>query len=294
MSISASVVKELRDRTGCGMMECKKALTDTGGDIEAAIELMRKSGQAKAAKKAGRIAAEGTILIKHNVAGTQAAMVEINCETDFVAKDANFQAFASAVTERVLSCDVQTVEELLLLPLGETDPQTVNEAREALIAKIGENINVRRFIRYHTKQGHLASYRHGNRIGVMVELRGGNEVLGKDIAMHIAASNPICVAADDVPADLLAKEREIYRAQVLDSGKPADIVEKIVDGRMRKYLGEVTLLGQPFVKDPEITVGKLLDQAKAEAIRFQRFEVGEGIEKKAVDFAEEVMAQVRG
>lgn len=294
MSISASVVKELRDRTGCGMMECKKALTDAGGDIEAAIELMRKSGQAKAAKKAGRIAAEGTILIKQNAAGTQAAMVEINCETDFVAKDANFQAFASAVTERVLSCDVQTVEELLLLPLGETDPQTVNEAREALIAKIGENINVRRFIRYHTKQGHLASYRHGNRIGVMVELRGGNEVLGKDIAMHIAASNPVCVAANDVPADLLAKEREIYRAQVLDSGKPADIVEKIVDGRMRKYLGEVTLLGQPFVKDPEITVGKLLDQAKAEAIRFQRFEVGEGIEKKAVDFAEEVMAQVRG
>lgn len=294
MSISASVVKELRDRTGCGMMECKKALTDTGGDIEAAIELMRKSGQAKAAKKAGRIAAEGTILIKQNAAGTQAAMVEINCETDFVAKDANFQAFANAVTERVLSCDVQTVEELLLQPLGETDPQTVNEAREALIAKIGENINVRRFIRYHTKQGHLASYRHGNRIGVMVELRGGNEVLGKDIAMHIAASNPICVAADDVPADLLAKEREIYRAQVLDSGKPADIVEKIVDGRMRKYLGEVTLLGQPFVKDPEMTVGKLLDQAKAEAVRFQRFEVGEGIEKKEVDFAEEVMAQVRG
>lgn len=294
MSISASVVKELRDRTGCGMMECKKALTDTGGDIEAAIELMRKSGQAKAAKKAGRIAAEGTILIKQNAAGTQAAMVEINCETDFVAKDANFQAFASAVTERVLSCDVQTVEELLLQPLGETDPQTVNEAREALIAKIGENINVRRFIRYHTEQGHLASYRHGNRIGVMVELLGGHEVLGKDIAMHIAASNPICVAADDVPADLLAKEREIYRAQVLDSGKPADIVEKIVDGRMRKYLGEVTLLGQPFVKDPEMTVGKLLDQAKAEAVRFQRFEVGEGIEKKEVDFAEEVMAQVRG
>lgn len=294
MSISASVVKELRDRTGCGMMECKKALTDAGGDIEAAIELMRKSGQAKAAKKAGRIAAEGTILIKQNAAGTQAAMVEINCETDFVAKDANFQAFASAVTERVLSCDVQTVEELLLQPLGETDPQTVNEAREALIAKIGENINVRRFIRYHTEQGHLASYRHGNRIGVMVELRGGNEVLGKDIAMHIAASNPVCVAANDVPADLLAKEREIYRAQVLDSGKPADIVEKIVDGRMRKYLGEVTLLGQPFVKDPEMTVGKLLDQAKAEAVRFQRFEVGEGIEKKEVDFAEEVMAQVRG
>ncbi len=294
MSISASVVKELRDRTGCGMMECKKALTDTGGDIEAAIELMRKSGQAKAAKKAGRIAAEGTILIKQNAAGTQAAMVEINCETDFVAKDANFQAFANAVTERVLSCDVQTVEELLLQPLGETDPQTVNEAREALIAKIGENINVRRFIRYHTEQGHLASYRHGNRIGVMVELLGGHEVLGKDIAMHIAASNPICVAADDVPADLLAKEREIYRAQVLDSGKPADIVEKIVDGRMRKYLGEVTLLGQPFVKDPEMTVGKLLDQAKAEAVRFQRFEVGEGIEKKEVDFAEEVMAQVRG
>ena len=294
MSISASVVKELRDRTGCGMMECKKALTDTGGDIEAAIELMRKSGQAKAAKKAGRIAAEGTILIKQNAAGTQAAMVEINCETDFVAKDANFQAFANAVTERVLSCDVQTVEELLLQPLGETDPQTVNEAREALIAKIGENIKVRRFIRYHTEQGHLASYRHGNRIGVMVELLGGHEVLGKDIAMHIAASNPICVAADDVPADLLAKEREIYRAQVLDSGKPADIVEKIVDGRMRKYLGEVTLLGQPFVKDPEMTVGKLLDQAKAEAVRFQRFEVGEGIEKKEVDFAEEVMAQVRG
>jgi elongation factor Ts len=294
MAITASLVKELRERTGAGMMECKKALVETGGDIESAIELMRKSGQAKAAKRAGRTAAEGVIVIAQDAENRRAAMVEVNCETDFVAKDENFAAFAAAVGERALTGGASELEELLHQPLKEGDATTVNEAREALIAKIGENMNVRRFTRFDDAQGRIYSYRHGVRIGVLVEVEGGDEVLGKDLAMHIAASNPLCVAAEDVPADVLAKEQEIFKAQALESGKPESIIAKIVNGRVSKYLAEVTLLGQPFVKDTDMSVEKLLKQAGAKVLRFQRMEVGEGIEKKQENFAQEVMAQVQG
>ncbi len=294
MAITAALVKELRERTGAGMMECKKALVETDGDIEAAIELMRKTGQAKAAKKAGRIAAEGMILVK--VASDQrgAVLVEVNCETDFVAKDTGFGAFADAVAECALASGVTSVEELLVLPLRPGEDATVDQAREALVAKLGENMAVRRVVRFASAGGAMHSYRHGTRIGVLVELVGGDATLGKDLAMHVAASNPLCVAPEDVPGDTLAKEREIYKAQVAESGKPENIVDKIVEGRMRKYLEEVTLVGQPFVKDPETTVGALLGRSGAKVLRFARLEVGEGIEKRADNFADEVMAQVRG
>ena len=294
MAITASLVKELRERTGSGMMECKKALVETDGDIEAAIELMRKSGQAKAAKKAGRTAAEGIIVISFSDDRKKAAMVEVNCETDFVAKDENFTSFANAVAERVLNSEAASVQELLDTPLHDGEETTVNTAREALISKIGENMNVRRFQRFQTDSGQLASYSHGVRIGVVVETEGGDESLGKDVAMHVAASNPVCVSADDVSAELLDKEREIFKAQALESGKPENIVDKIVDGRIRKYLSEITLMGQAFVKDPDITVEKLLTNANAKVVEFKRFEVGEGIEKKQENFADEVMAQIQG
>ena len=293
MAISASMVKELRERTGSGMMECKKALVETNGDIEAAIEMMRKSGQAKAAKKAARTAADGMIVIKFGADNKDAAMVEVNCETDFVAKDENFTSFADAVAARVLGSDVQTVEDLLNEPLHDGEETTINTAREALVAKIGENMNVRRFQRFHADSAALTSYLHGVRIGVVVALEGGDETLGKDIAMHIAASNPVCVSEDQVPAEMIEKEREIFKAQALESGKPENIVDKIVDGRVRKFLSEITLSGQAFVKDPDITVGKLLSQTGARVVEFKRFEVGEGIEKKQENFAEEVMAQVK-
>jgi elongation factor Ts len=294
MAITAALVKDLRERTGAGMMECKKALVETNGDIEAAIELMRKSGQAKAAKKAGRIAAEGVVMISIDDEGKRGVMVEINCETDFVAKDGNFGAFADAVAARALASDVADVDALLELPFAEGGATSIAQAREALVAKIGENIQVRRLLRFDDVQGQLFSYRHGVRIGVVVELEGGDETLGRDIAMHIAASGPLCVSAEQVPADTLAKERDIFRAQALESGKPENIVDKIIEGRVRKYMEEVTLLGQAFVKDPDMTVEKLLKQAGAKVIRFARVEVGEGIEKRTDNFAEEVMAQVRG
>ncbi len=293
MAITAALVKELRERTGAGMMECKKALVETDGDIELAIENMRKSGQAKAAKKAGRIAAEGVIVIQPSEDGKKVAMAEVNCETDFVAKDDNFLSFANAVVERVLNSDVADVEALSALPLHEGEETTVEEARQALVSKIGENMSVRRFVRMET-DGNISSYRHGVRIGVLVDMDADDAELGRDLAMHIAASNPVCVEEQDVPADLLAKEREIIEAQAKDSGKPDNIIEKMVDGRIRKYLSEVTLTGQPFVKDPDTKVGKLLDQKGAKVNRFERFEVGEGIEKKQENFADEVMAQVRG
>ncbi|MEN8176001.1 MAG: translation elongation factor Ts [Pseudomonadota bacterium] len=292
MTISASLVKALRERTGAGMMECKKALVETGGDIEAAIELMRKSGQAKAARKAGRIAAEGLVVIKLSGDNSEAAMVEVNSETDFVAKDDNFASFADAVAACVLNADVAEVEQLMQLPLHEGEETTIEAAREALVAKIGENISVRRFVRVHTS-GQVGSYRHGSRIGVLVDIQGGDAGLSRDVAMHIAASSPLCVSEDDVPADKLDKEREIFRAQALESGKPENIVDKIIEGRVRKYLEEVTLTGQAFVKDPDTRVGKLLSKAGATVVGFHRFEVGEGIEKKQEDFAAEVMAQAR-
>ena len=288
MAITASMVKELRERTGAGMMECKKALTEAGGDIETAIENMRKSGQAKAAKKAGRTAADGVIVIAQD--GTKAVMVEVNCETDFVAKDENFRSFSDAVAGRVLNSDAADVEELMGLPLHEGEDTTIEEARQALVSKIGENMTVRRFVRMDA-QGAIASYRHGVRIGVLVDVSSGDESLGRDLAMHIAASNPVCVEESQVPADMLAKEREITEAQARDSGKPDNIIEKMIEGRMRKYLGEITLVGQPFVKDPDTKVGKLLQAQGASVNGFTRFEVGEGIEKKVEDFRDEVMAQ---
>lgn len=290
MAITASQVKELRERTGAGMMECKKMLQETDGDIEAAIELMRKSGQAKAAKKAGRIAADGLVVITASEDGKSAAMAEVNCETDFVAKDEGFSAFAGAVVARVLDSDVQDVDALVQQPLRDGE-EAIETARENLISKIGENISVRRFVRV-SSSGSVYTYRHGVRIGVIVDMEGGDAELGRGVAMHIAASNPICVSEADVPAETLAKEREIFRAQALESGKPENIIDKIIDGRVRKYLQEVTLNGQPYVIDPDVTVGKMLEKAGAKVVAFTRFEVGEGIEKKQEDFAAEVMAQI--
>jgi elongation factor Ts len=288
MAITAAMVKELRERTGAGMMECKKMLTETNGDIDLAIEELRKRGAAQADKKAGRIAAEGTIVTL--VEGNKAAAVEVNCETDFVAKDDNFVAFADDVAHAVLT--ESPADLAALAALSVQGGHSVEEARQALIAKIGENITIRRFEIVSSSDGEtLGSYQHGNKIAVLVRLTGGSEELAKDIAMHVAASKPVCVSAEDVPADLLDKEREIYAAQAAESGKPAEIMEKMVEGRIRKYLNEVTLLGQAFVKDPDQTVEKLLKTNSASVEQFVRFEVGEGIEKKEDDFVSEVMAQ---
>ena len=293
MAISAAQVKELRERTGCGMMECKKALVEADGDMEAAAEALRKSGLAKADKKAGRVAAEGVIEILVSGDGKTAVMVEVNAETDFVAKKEEFVDFARAVAARILQDAPADVDALLAMPLKDGG-ETVEEARRGLIATIGENINVRRFVRRESGGGQIASYLHGGRIGVLVELEGGDAELARDIAMHVAASRPVCVDEDGVPAEMLQKEKEIFSAQAEASGKPADIIEKMVNGRIRKFLGEITLVGQPFVKDPDQTVGKLLQAAKARVKGFDRMELGEGIEKKSENFAEEVMAQVKG
>jgi len=292
-AITASMVKELRERTGAGMMECKKALSETDGDMDAAIELLRKKGEAKAEKKTGRIAAEGVIGYYGSEDGRVAALAEINCETDFVAKQDDLQAFANQVARRVAEGDPADVEALLQLPL-DGQGETVEVRRTALVAKLGENISVRRFVRFQTDSAKLGSYMHGTRIGVLVEVAGGSEELGRDLAMHVAASRPTCVRSEDVPAELVAKEKEIYAAQATESGKPANIVEKMVEGRLHKWLKEITLLGQPFVKDPDQSVEKLLKSSGAEVQRFVRFEVGEGIEKKSEDFAAEVMAQAKG
>ncbi len=292
MAISASMVKELRTRTGSGMMECKKALVEANGDIEAAIEAMRKSGLAKADKKADRIAAEGIITINIAPGGGRGVMLEINSETDFVAKADDFLEFAKTLAQSALESEATDLE-ALMASTG-PDGDTINEARLRLIAKIGENITVRRLADFTASDGIVGAYSHGSRIGVMVELNGGDAALAKDIAMHIAASKPLCVSADDVPAEEVAKEKSIFEAQAAESGKPAEIIEKMVQGRVNKFLKEVTLLGQPFVKDPDQTVEALLKKAGATVVRFTRFEVGEGIEKKEDNFAEEVMSQVRG
>jgi len=292
MEITAALVKELRERTGSGMMECKKALTETSGDIEAAVELMRKSGMAKADKKAGRVAAEGMISAAISADGSRGAIVEVNCETDFVAKGDDFVAFSGEIANVVLAKQPADVAALADLPLASGG--TVEETRRNLIAKLGENIAVRRCAVLNNSDGKIAAYLHGNRIGVLVAVQGGDEALAKDIAMHVAASKPVALGPDNVSADVIAKEKEIYRAQAAESGKPADIVEKMVSGRVNKFLKEVTLLGQPFVKNPDISVEQLLKENGAKVSAFVRFEVGEGIEKKADNFAEEVMAQVRG
>jgi len=290
MSISASMVKELRERTGAGMMECKKALVETGGDIEAAVEHMRKQGLAKADKKAGRIAAEGLVVVSGTPDGKRAAIVEVNCETDFVAGGDDFQGFAKQVGELVLETKPADLDALRATPM---DGATVEEARRALVAKIGENIGLRRYAVLES-DGVVGSYVHGTRIGVLVALEGGDEGLARDLAMHIAASRPQYVDESGVPEAFLAKEREILIEQAAGEGKPAEIVAKMVEGRLRKQLAEITLVGQPFIKDPDTRVGKLLSDNGATVQAFVRYEVGEGIEKKEDNFVEEVMSQVRG
>jgi elongation factor Ts len=294
-AVTAEAVKALRERTGAGMMECKKALVETNGDLEAAAEIMRKSGLAKADKKAGRVAAEGVIVVERSTDGKQAALVEVNSETDFVARQDDFQAFAAEVASAALAAKPADLDALLGTKLA--SGKTVEETRRELIARIGENIGVRRF-ELIGANAPLATYRHGTRIGVVVAMQGGDEALGHDLAMHVAAINPQYLSADDVPADQVAKEKEIFLAQVAQdpkaTGKPAEIVAKMVDGKLRKFLGEITLLGQPFVKDDKQSVGDVLKKAKATVVRFVRYEVGAGIEKKQENFAAEVMAQVRG
>ena len=287
MSISASMVKKLRERTGAGMMECKKALVETDGDMDQAVEALRKSGQANADKKSSRVAADGRIAVA--VDGNKAAIAEINSETDFVAKDENFVGFAEAVVDAALTSDVEDVDALSSSTLP--DGRTIETARTDLVAKVGENISVRRFERVEASD-HLGNYTHGARIGSLVSMSGGNAELARDIAMHVAATNPLCVDEDDVPADTLEHERRIFAEQAAESGKPPEIVEKMVTGRVAKFLKEITLLGQPFVKDPDVSVSKLLKGADAKVVAFVRYEVGEGIEKKQENFAEEVLNQI--
>ncbi|MCB1621492.1 MAG: elongation factor Ts [Thiothrix sp.] len=289
MTITAAMVKELRERTGAGMMECKKALTEANGDMEAAIELMRKSGAAKADKKAGRTAAEGRVVIALSADGRRAAIVEVNSETDFVANDDNFVTFANAVAAAVLAARPAGMDAVAGLKLA--NGQTVEEARTALIAKIGENIQVRRFELVDAGAGTLGMYQHGARIGVVTVLGEGDAEVGKDVSMHIAASRPVCVDESGVPADVVSKEREIQIDIAMQSGKPREIAEKMVEGRMRKFLAEITLVGQPFVKNPDQTVAQMLKEKGASVARFVRLEVGEGIEKKQENFADEVAAQ---
>ena len=278
-AVSASMVKELRERTGLGMMDCKKALVDSDGDMESAIENLRKSSGMKAAKKAGRIASDGLLSIK--VDGGVGVIVEVNCETDFAARDDNFVAFVKTVTDKVFDSGETNIEALDL----ETE-------RENLVQKIGENISIRR-AQVFKDEGTVVEYLHTNgRIGVMLSMEGGSEDLGKDVAMHIAAMNPTVISSEDAPPDLVAKEREIYTAQAQDSGKPPEIVEKMIDGRIRKYLAEISLLEQAFVKDGDTKIGALLKNAGATVNRFVRYEVGEGIEKGEEDFAAEVQKQL--
>jgi elongation factor Ts len=283
--MSAALIKELRERTGLGLLECKKALAEADGDIDAAIEALRKSSGMKAAKKAGRTAADGVVAIEAAADGSFAAMVEVNSETDFVARDENFLGFVKRVTSKAFEQRIADIEVLA--------GDEIEEARQALVQKIGENISVRRVVTHEASDGIVGGYVHGNnRIAVLVALKGGSDELARDVAMHIAAVNPQVVSPDDMPADVIAKEREIYAAQAQDSGKPAEIVEKMIDGRIRKFLAENSLTEQAFVKDPDMTVGKLVSGAGATIVGFTRFEVGEGIEVEKVDFAAEVAAQL--
>ena len=283
--MSAALVKELRERTGLGLLECKKALSEADGDIDAAIETLRKSSGMKAAKKAGRTAADGVVAIQTADDGSFAAMVEVNSETDFVARDENFLGFVQSVVSKAFGERIADVE---TLAGGDTE-----DARQALVQKIGENISVRRVVTHEASDGVVGGYVHGNnRIAVLVSLKGGSDELARDVAMHVAAVNPQVVSPDDMPAEQVAKEREIYAAQAQDSGKPPEIVEKMIDGRIRKFLSENSLTEQAFVKDSDMTVGKLVSAAGAEVLGFTRFEVGEGIEVEKVDFAAEVAAQL--
>ena len=281
--VTASMVKELRERTGLGMMECKKALVESEGDIEKAIEELRKSSGMKAAKKAGRTAADGVVVTKTAADGSYGLILEVNSETDFVARDSNFLAFVGQVLDKGFAAKQADIAALM--------DGDLEKAREALVQKIGENISVRRACLVEASSGVVGTYVHSTgRIAVLVALKGGDADLAKDVAMHVAASNPQVVRQEEVPAEVIAKEKEIYTAQAAESGKPADIIEKMVMGRVKKYLAEISLLDQAFVKDPDVTVGALVKKAGAEVIQFVRFEVGEGIEKETVDFAAEVAA----
>ncbi len=289
MSISASMVKELRERTGAGMMECKKALVDSDGNLDSAIELLRTKGQAKAEKKAKRIAAEGRITIKSDTEHT--VILEINSETDFVANDSNFINYSESVAIAILENEIVDLESLSKIDL--TTGTNIENARTQLISKIGENISIRRFDKI--KQcDNMGVYTHGARIGAVVAITGGDEETSKDVAMHVAASNPICIDNKGVPEEMVSREERIFREQAASSGKPPEIIDKMIQGRMKKFFKEVTLLGQPFIKNPDMTVNELLKESKAEIISFKRYEVGEGIEKKEENFADEVMAQIKG
>ncbi|WP_353220609.1 translation elongation factor Ts [Salinisphaera sp. S4-8] len=288
MAISAALVKELRERTGAGMMECKKALTATDGDIDAAADNMRREGLAKADKKAGRVAAEGRIATAVSDDKTVAVLLEANCETDFVGKNDDFVNFAELAAQAALDnapADVDALAEL------EVDGESLDAKRRALVAKLGENITIRRFRRIEAGEGKLDVYMHGARIGSAVAVVGGEAELARDLAMHVAASAPAHLSADDVPQERRDSEKELLMAQARDSGKPEEIIEKMVEGRLRKFLGEITLMGQPFVKDPDMTVEKLCKQQNATITDYARLEVGEGIERKQEDFAAEVKAQ---
>ncbi len=293
MAVTASQVKELRERTGAGMMECKKALVETDGDMDSAIEQLRKSGLAKADKKASRVAAEGVVAMAVSEDGATGMMVEVNCETDFVAKGDEFIDFANQIATTALAgnpADVAALNEMALAG-GEL---TVEARRQELIAKLGENMTVRRFTVVDSQGGVIGAYSHGGRIGVMTALQGGDATLAKDVSMHVAASNPIALSEADIPVEALEKEKEIFSAQAAESGKPPEIIEKMIVGRMKKFVNEITLLGQPFVKDPDQSVEKLMKSNNATILQYARLEVGEGIEKKEENFADEVMAQVKG
>ncbi|MDC0964731.1 MAG: translation elongation factor Ts [Candidatus Thioglobus sp.] len=291
MAITAALVKELRDRTGAGMMDCKKALVETNADLEAAIDLMRASGAAKAAKKAGRVASEGLVNVTISDDNKQAAILEVNSETDFVTKGSAFIDFVDSLGRLALKNKPESVESFLGQKLD--SGETVDEARENIIAKIGENISVRRVQIISTKTGILGAYKHGDRIAVLTVLASQDSALAKDVAMHIAASRPECISEDQLSEELLEREKAIFIEQARESGKPDNIIEKMIVGRMKKFVNEVTLYGQSFVKDPDVTVGELVKSNNSKVESFVRYEVGEGIEKKEDNFVEEVMAQAQ-
>lgn len=289
-NITAKMVAELREMTGLGMMECKKALVEAAGDLKKAEEIIRVKSGAKAGKMAGRTASEGIVAVYVTPDQKKCALVEVNCETDFVAKDSNFANFANGIARAIVEHNVNTIEDLANIKLE--NGKSIEETRKDIIAKLGENISVRRF-EYFNTNGSIATYLHGKKIGVVCDITGGDYELGRDLAMHIAASKPICVSRENVPSGKLDEERNIYTQQASASGKPAEIVAKMVEGRINKFLAEVTLLGQPFVKNPDITVEKLLVGKNAKVNTFAMFIVGEGIEKKVVDYAAEVAAAAK-
>ncbi|SMN14823.1 Translation elongation factor Ts [uncultured Candidatus Thioglobus sp.] len=292
MAITAALVKELRERTGSGMMDCKKALTETNGDLEAAIDLMRSSGAAKAAKKSSRVAAEGLVKVNISDDHKTATILEINSETDFVTKGDAFIDFVDTLGALALKTKPANIEEFMTQTLSNGD--SLEKSREDIVAKVGENVSVRRVQTITVDSGVIGAYKHGERIAVLAVLEGGNEALAKDIAMHVAATRPECITEDELDDSLLEREKAIFVEQARESGKPDNIIEKMIGGRMKKFINEVTLYGQAFVKDPDTTVGALAKKNNATVVSFIRYEVGEGIEKKEENFAEEVAAQMKG